>query len=219
MKVIALLGTVALLAVAPASVWLIGEASFSEDVPVPAHASRLDHHGRSISAVAPSVRHRPCDKSRADLVEDDRVVTAKAQGNGVGRASGRPDDGGDEPAPIRHDVTGGNAVESEPVGGDHARDATAADDRAPEDGGEPDAAVTVDHADSTTTASGQSGSGTSGTSGTSGSSGTSGTSGSSGSSGTSGSGGSSGTSGSSGSSGSGGGNGSGDDSGPGGDHH
>ncbi len=68
MKFIAIIGTTALLAAAPASIGLIGNTSFSEDVPVrvPATATLLDSQGSPTA----SPSHRSHPRGEAEPADD-----------------------------------------------------------------------------------------------------------------------------------------------------
>ena len=109
MKLIAIIGTTALLAAAPASIGLIGNTSFSEDVPVrvPATATLLDSQGSPTSSPSssPSSSHprtrladprgeaEPGDDHGGDRPRDTRTEAGDDHG-GHGEAESGDDHGG-----------------------------------------------------------------------------------------------------------------------------
>ena len=97
MKLIAIIGTTALLAAAPASIGLIGNTSFSEDVPVrvPATATLLDSQGSPTA----SPSHRSHPRGEAEPGDDHGGHGEAESGDDHGRHGGH---GGDDSGGDRH---------------------------------------------------------------------------------------------------------------------
>ena len=115
MKLIAVIGTTALLAAAPASIGLIGNTSFSEDVPVrvPATATLLDSQGSPTAS--PSHRSHPRgDAEPGDDHGGDRPSGTRGEaepGDDHGEAESGDDHGG-------HGGHGGDDSGGDDSGGD-----------------------------------------------------------------------------------------------------
>jgi hypothetical protein len=113
MKLIAIIGTTALLAAAPASIGLIGNTSFSEDVPVrvPATATLLDSQGSPTA----SPSHRSHPRGEAEPADDhggDRPSGTH------GEAEPGDDHGGDRPRDTRTEVGDDHGGHGEAESGD-----------------------------------------------------------------------------------------------------